>query len=260
MIKLIATDIDGTLIKSGHCNLDPQYFEVIEKLTRKGITFVAASGRQVDSIEKAFEPVIDKIYIVSNNGALVLKNSEILHSVAIPAEMIPKISETLRAAGPMDVTLAGSRCLYCYPDISDELYDYATNGYGFHVSPFNSYDELPEIYKICTYRSGNYPHPALKVRGMFPGIALNVADNEWVDLGPDTVSKGAALREIQQMLGIKKEETISFGDQENDIEMFKASGESFAVENASDIARAAASAIIPSYEKLGVLQKLKEYL
>ena len=46
MIKLIATDIDGTLLKDGTLMIDPEYMTVIEKLTSKGIIFVACSGRQ----------------------------------------------------------------------------------------------------------------------------------------------------------------------------------------------------------------------
>ena len=44
MIKLIATDIDGTLLKDGTLMLDPEYMTVIEKLIAKGIRFVACSG------------------------------------------------------------------------------------------------------------------------------------------------------------------------------------------------------------------------
>ena len=47
MIKLIATDIDGTLLKDGTLMLDPEYMTVIDKLTEKGIIFVACSGRQL---------------------------------------------------------------------------------------------------------------------------------------------------------------------------------------------------------------------
>ena len=54
MIKLIATDIDGTLLKDGTLMLDPEYMTVIEKLIAKGIRFVACSGRQFISERKLF--------------------------------------------------------------------------------------------------------------------------------------------------------------------------------------------------------------
>ena len=49
MIKLIATDVDGTLVKDGTMTINPEYMTVIRKLTEMGITFVVCSGRQYDS-------------------------------------------------------------------------------------------------------------------------------------------------------------------------------------------------------------------
>ena len=57
MVKLIMTDIDGTLIPDGTMDINPEYFEVIEKLVEKGIIFVVASGRHMSSVKKVFAPV-----------------------------------------------------------------------------------------------------------------------------------------------------------------------------------------------------------
>ena len=54
MVKLIMTDIDGTLIPDGTMDINPEYFEVIEKLVEKGIIFVVASGRHMSSVKKVF--------------------------------------------------------------------------------------------------------------------------------------------------------------------------------------------------------------
>ena len=47
MIKLIATDIDGTLVADGTLDLNPEYYDVIKELKRRGTIVLAASGRQV---------------------------------------------------------------------------------------------------------------------------------------------------------------------------------------------------------------------
>lgn len=54
MIKLIATDIDGTLVKDGTLQIDAEYMTVIDKLIRKGIHVVVCSGRQFVSEKKLF--------------------------------------------------------------------------------------------------------------------------------------------------------------------------------------------------------------
>ena len=71
MIKLIVSDVDGTLVQDGSPSVNPQVFDTILKLREKGIQFVIASGRPWASVEHAFEPVKKKIFYVANNGAYV---------------------------------------------------------------------------------------------------------------------------------------------------------------------------------------------
>ena len=61
MIKLIASDIDGTLVKDGTLAIDREYMDVIRRLLDKGIIFVACSGRQYRSERKLFAPVADRL-------------------------------------------------------------------------------------------------------------------------------------------------------------------------------------------------------
>ena len=71
MIKLVVSDIDGTLLEDGGHELNPELFEVILKLREKGMQFAAASGRQWASIEQVFDPIKEKIFYLSDNGAYV---------------------------------------------------------------------------------------------------------------------------------------------------------------------------------------------
>ena len=48
MIKLVASDVDGTLVPDGTFEINPEIYDVIKKLKEKGITFAAASGRQYE--------------------------------------------------------------------------------------------------------------------------------------------------------------------------------------------------------------------
>ena len=57
MIKLIATDVDGTLVKDGTLLIDPEYMTVVSRLVDQGIYFVVCSGRQFSSEQKLFAPI-----------------------------------------------------------------------------------------------------------------------------------------------------------------------------------------------------------
>ena len=86
MVKLIMTDIDGTLIPDGTMDINPEYFEVIEKLVEKGIIFVVASGRHMSSVKKVFAPVLDKIWVASQNGNVLTYHGKSRIIKSIPQE------------------------------------------------------------------------------------------------------------------------------------------------------------------------------
>lgn len=86
MVKLIMTDIDGTLIPDGTMDINPEYFEVIGKLVEKGIIFVVASGRHMSSVKKVFAPVLDKIWVASQNGNVLTYHGKSRIIKSIPQE------------------------------------------------------------------------------------------------------------------------------------------------------------------------------
>ena len=71
MIKLVASDIDGTLLPEGTAQINPEIFKVIEELKKRDILFAAASGRHYISMSKLFEPVKNDIIFITENGAYV---------------------------------------------------------------------------------------------------------------------------------------------------------------------------------------------
>ena len=83
MIKLIASDLDGTLLKEGSMDINPEIYDIIRKLKAKGIVFAAVSGREYDSIERVFAPVKDDIYFIAGNGGIISYQGEIIEKMAI---------------------------------------------------------------------------------------------------------------------------------------------------------------------------------
>ena len=70
MIKLIASDLDGTLLHNGAQELSPYTIDVIRRITQKGIHFIAASGRQSDNERRLFAGIEDEISYIAENGSL----------------------------------------------------------------------------------------------------------------------------------------------------------------------------------------------
>ena len=71
MVKLIASDIDGTLLRYGQTALPPALFDLIRRLRSAGVLFCPASGRQYHSLRQLFAPVADEVCFLCENGAVV---------------------------------------------------------------------------------------------------------------------------------------------------------------------------------------------
>lgn len=99
MIKLIASDIDGTLIPDSTPDLYPEMVEEIKKLTDRGILFCGASGRQLASIRRVFREVEDQICYIAENGAHVYYKGKDLALTAMKPEYARQIVEQLRGLG-----------------------------------------------------------------------------------------------------------------------------------------------------------------
>ena len=121
--------------------------------------------------------------------------------------------------------------------------------------------ELP-IIKVSVYKKGG-------LRDLGEGIFIpafgdklkgTMAGEEWVDFMDKSVDKGAALEFLEDYFGIAREETMAFGDNNNDIGMLQAAGISYAVENARDEVKKAADHTCPSYMEKGVYQIIKKLL
>ncbi|MEO2127064.1 MAG: HAD-IIB family hydrolase, partial [Christiangramia sp.] len=70
MIKLIVTDMDGTLLNDQH-ELHPDFWKIEEELTGKGVLFAIASGRQFYNLEAKFDRIKNRIMFFAENGTFV---------------------------------------------------------------------------------------------------------------------------------------------------------------------------------------------
>ena len=95
MVKLIATDMDGTLLDSEK-NFPNDMNYVLEKLNEKNVRFIVASGRQYYNLAKQFENFDQEFIYISENGAMVLDNDEIIYFSEIDREKLFKPVEIAR--------------------------------------------------------------------------------------------------------------------------------------------------------------------
>ncbi|MEQ2371281.1 Cof-type HAD-IIB family hydrolase [Blautia sp. CLA-JM-H16] len=260
MLKLITTDVDGTLVKDGTMLINPEYMRVIRELTEMGITFVVCSGRQYDSERKLFEEVKDLVYFVSDGGTVIRKNDKILKTHTLPEETWKSMYHMVKEKMPeCDCFIATPEC--CYAENEEgQMFRWLRDSYGYDMRkvPDLSALEGKQVLKFSVYHPERceelcepYFTPAWKDK-----VTLAAAGKEWMDSTPPGGEKSTAIEFIQKQLNILPEETCAFGDNLNDIAMLQKAGMSYAVANARGEVKAAAKKVCPSYSEDGVLQTL----
>lgn len=264
MIKLIATDIDGTLVRDGSADINPEIFEVVMKLKEKGIVFAAASGRQYPSIRRLFDSIHNDMIFIAENGAYIKCRGYEMFKSNMDKDVVKHLILEARKLQDQNVfiTVSTPECMYI--ESQDATFqDLLINGYHNTIQCVEDVlSEDLDIIKIALYKPEGINEIANEI--LLPmwkdKLKVVLAGAEWLDFMDSEVDKGHAIATIQKALSIDEAETMAFGDNSNDIGMLSHAGESYAVDNAKDEVKAAAKHIADSYLNDGVLKVLKKLI
>ena len=259
-IKLVVMDMDGTLLNS-KSEVSDQFFNLYRKLTKHKIQFVAASGRQYHSIIDKLAAIKDDITIIAENGAFVVHKNKELAKINLPIERVLELIPILRNIDNIYYTLCGKKSAYI--ETYDENFIAILREY---YSEYKFVTDLTKIkeddfFKIAVYHfesSEKYIYPAVK---HFEKIMqVKVSGKHWVDISQPNANKGYALQLVQDRLGINVEDTMVFGDYNNDLEMLRLAHFSYAMENAHPNVKREANFKTKSNDEAGVETILEHLL
>ncbi len=251
-VKLVVTDMDGTLLNS-KSEVSDRFFKVYQQLKKNNIRFVASSGRQYYSIVDRFEDIKDEITIVAENGAFAMHGDEELFTSELPTDYILKSINILRALDNVYIVLCGKNAAYI--ETKDEQF---INMFKNYYSEYKLTDDLTKIkndtfFKIAAFHfdcSETHIYPAVK--HLENKMQVIVSGEHWLDISHSNANKGYALNILQQKFGITKEETMVFGDYNNDLKMLELADFSYAMENAHPNVKTIAKFSTKSNDEQGV--------
>jgi len=230
-VKMVVSDMDGTLLNSQH-EVSTRFFELFDELKKRNILFVAASGRQYHSIVDKLAPIKDEILVIAENGALVKDKEEELLVTPIDNHLKSSLLSRIENIDGAHAMLCGKYNAYfdgkSIPFL-EQLKEYYAS-YEIH-DDFSAVTD--KIIKIAVYHdvsAEDHIYPAMK--DLEDQIKVKVSGLNWVDLNHTDANKGFALEKVQKRFGISPEETMVFGDYNNDLEMLEKAKYSFAMKNA----------------------------
>ena len=142
MIKLVASDLDGTLLLNGAQSLPEELFPLIKELKELGILFVAASGRQYANMKRMFAPVVDDMAFIAENGGLAIQNEKVLYQDSFPKELVREIVEAIYDKKDADFTCSTKDFYYIRPK-TEHYRDLMLNVVKNNCKEIDSFDEIP---------------------------------------------------------------------------------------------------------------------
>lgn len=257
MIKLIISDIDGTLADSNG-EIDKDIFTIVPELKKRGITFVPASGRPYENIIKRFQAIGNGLTVISDNGAMVVRDENILSLTCFDKKTLQSLIQYGHQHKDYTIIATGTKTSYI-ENGNEEFIEYVKRFFTNSELVDNLLNIDDEIvkYTICSI-SHNMEDIYNEMATFHDLTEIKIAGKNWLDVNPLGVSKGKAVRELQRILSITPEETMAFGDYMNDYEMLQSVYYSCAPENACPEIKKIARLIIPSNDDHGVTKTIRE--
>ena len=267
-IKIIATDLDGTLMAPDHITVTPRTKQALFDAHEKGVKITVATGRALNFTEGVTKQIPFADYVICSNGASVYDRNgkKFIYTNLISPEITAEAVELLKTM-PIYYNIYMDGGIYAQQ--GNEVYFENTGLPTVFLEEFAS--RLTVCEDIAAAISGKgaelidvfYCNAEQKkiIFDFFEskGLVLTSALAGVVSATAVGSDKGTALSGLCKIMDIGADEAMTFGDASNDSTMLEYAYYSFAMENGDDICKASARFAAPSNAEDGVAQMIEKY-
>jgi len=263
-IKLIATDMDGTLLDPrGQLDL-PRLEKILDQLDERGIRFVIATGNEVHRMRQLLEHLASRVVLVVANGARIFENNELIQAQTWDDAMVDKALLHFKGRECRDqfVVTSMNGSFVKEGTVFTDLEKFMTpEMIANFVDELNS-DLFGGVLKMSMVVGEERSSSVLQeINDLFDGHVRAVSSGYGcIDILQAGVHKAWGLEELLKRWNLTSEEIMAFGDSENDVEMLELAGIAYAMQNAADEVKAVATALAPANNQAGVYQVLENWL
>lgn len=266
MYKLIALDMDGTLLTSEK-KISEKTKSALKKAEEKGVKVVLASGRPLSGITRYLEE-LDLFkgddYVLSFNGGIVInsKTEEVVTSNLLRGsdlKYIYNIAKTL----DINIHAFSAKEGLITPKMSQYTkHECDINGINAIIKDFNKITDDEYIIKVMMIDPQEKLDEAIRKlpKDLYDKYSIFKSTPFFLEFTNKEVDKGKGLKKLGEYLGIKKEEIIACGDAENDLSMVKYAGLGVVMENAIDDVKKVADYITLSNDEDGIAHVVEKFI
>ncbi|WP_368910010.1 Cof-type HAD-IIB family hydrolase [Streptococcus sp. oral taxon 061] len=269
-IRVIATDMDGTLLDpKGQLDL-PRLEKILDKLDQCDIRFVIATGNEVHRMRQLLGHLAERVVLVVANGARIFENNELIQAQTWDDAMVDRalghfkgrecqdqfVVTAMNGGFVKEGTVFTELDKFMTPEMIEKLYQ-RTN----FVDEFDS-KLFGGVLKMSMVVGEERSESVLQeINDLFDGHVRAVSSGYGcIDILQDGIHKAWGLEELLKRWGLKPEQIMAFGDSENDIEMLELAGISYAMENAEEAVKRVATKVAPANSQAGVYKVLENWL
>lgn len=263
MYKLVALDMDGTLLNVNH-KISDRVKKAIGDARKKGVKVILSSGRGFKGIERFVKELELNELVVSINGAVVTDASgeKTVFSTHMEPAVTRRIIELQKEYNVFSIYFEGMKM---YVEELNEKALYFANFEGVELIPVGNMLEFYNTQPIGKMLMIGEHEKFLSFREILLGelgqyINATFSLPDFLEAYNINVSKGIVLHKIAEYYGLKREEVIAIGDGENDISMIEYAGLGVAMANAMEPVKNAADLITKSNAEDGVAHIIEEYI
>ena len=269
-IKLIATDMDGTLLDpKGQVDL-PRLEKLLDQLEERGIRFVIATGNEIHRVKQLLGHLTERVVLIVANGARIFEGNQLLQAQTWDDDMVNRALEFFkdRECQEQFVVTSMNGGFVKEGTVFTQLENFMTpEMIELFYQRMNFVEELEShlfggVLKMSLVVGEERSDSVLEeINQLFNGHVQAVSSGYGcIDILQSGIHKAWGLQELLKRWDIKAEEIMAFGDSENDVEMLQLAGIAYAMENADDKAKAVATDFAPSNSQAGVYQVLEDWL
>ena len=269
-IRVIATDMDGTLLDpKGQLDL-PRLEKILDKLDQRGIRFVIATGNEIHRMRQLLKHSAERVVLVVANGARIFENDELLQAQTWDDAMVDRALVHFKGRECQDqfvVTAMNGGFVkkgtvfteldkFMTPEMIEKLYQRMNFVDEFDPNLFGGVLKMSMV--VGEERSKSVLQ---EINDLFDGHVRAVSSGYGcIDILQDGIHKAWGLVELLKRWNLKPEQIMAFGDSENDIEMLELAGISYAMENAEEAVKEIATKVAPANSQAGVYKVLENWL
>lgn len=267
-VKLIACDLDGTLLGADHITVSERNKKVLFEAHEKGIKLAVATGRTLSVIYNVIDQLPFLDYVIYSNGAAVcdLKTAKTVYEDYMPAETALDIFKFLSRfpayfefyQDGKQHAQNGREKYFTGMDLPQEFLDSYAASTIMHDDIMTLADKNVEKINLF-YFGGEYYDEIKNYLFSHSGIDCTSPVSGDIEMTAKGVDKAKALEGLCSELGIDSSEVMAFGDADNDLGMLEFAGYGTAMKNAVQICKDKAKYVTLTNEEDGVAAFVERY-